>query len=184
MWHCNWLPYRYLKMNTNPSEQHKLPILLSSIFCLLTFSQTSIMSTTQVSQALLYTQMLDLPILNRPTPHKPTTSLMIRRMMIWKCAEHRAVLQWHAYSAEVLHDAIDLLPHHLMIHIGRKLKCDGRQTCANCNRRGIACTYSPVSVSPILHIFHTENLTSVFQVRTEIIYTNVWGCIILLFSAS
>ncbi|OCH94662.1 hypothetical protein OBBRIDRAFT_789137 [Obba rivulosa] len=27
---------------------------------------------------------------------------------------------------------------------GRKLKCDGRQTCANCQRRGIACTYTPV----------------------------------------
>ncbi|KZT05010.1 uncharacterized protein LAESUDRAFT_727586 [Laetiporus sulphureus 93-53] len=28
---------------------------------------------------------------------------------------------------------------------GRKLKCDGRQTCSNCNRRGLACTYLPVS---------------------------------------
>ncbi|KAI0942916.1 hypothetical protein AcW1_002681 [Taiwanofungus camphoratus] len=28
---------------------------------------------------------------------------------------------------------------------GRKLKCDGRQTCANCQRRGIPCTYVPVS---------------------------------------
>ncbi|OSX56749.1 hypothetical protein POSPLADRAFT_1158677, partial [Postia placenta MAD-698-R-SB12] len=27
---------------------------------------------------------------------------------------------------------------------GRKLKCDGRQTCANCQRRGIPCTYVPV----------------------------------------
>ncbi|KAI9060022.1 hypothetical protein FKP32DRAFT_1595768 [Trametes sanguinea] len=27
---------------------------------------------------------------------------------------------------------------------GRKLKCDGRQTCANCQRRGIACTYVPI----------------------------------------
>ncbi|OSD00984.1 hypothetical protein PYCCODRAFT_561077 [Trametes coccinea BRFM310] len=27
---------------------------------------------------------------------------------------------------------------------GRKLKCDGRQTCANCHRRGIACTYTPI----------------------------------------
>ncbi|KAI0920620.1 hypothetical protein AcV5_010307 [Taiwanofungus camphoratus] len=27
---------------------------------------------------------------------------------------------------------------------GRKLKCDGRQTCANCHRRGIACIYVPV----------------------------------------
>lgn len=27
---------------------------------------------------------------------------------------------------------------------GRKLKCDGRQTCSNCHRRGIACTYLPV----------------------------------------
>ncbi|KAL6302600.1 hypothetical protein BKA93DRAFT_390906 [Sparassis latifolia] len=28
---------------------------------------------------------------------------------------------------------------------GRKLKCDGRQTCANCQRRGIPCVYVPVS---------------------------------------
>ncbi|KAL1948332.1 hypothetical protein VTO73DRAFT_12407 [Trametes versicolor] len=27
---------------------------------------------------------------------------------------------------------------------GRKLKCDGRPTCANCNRRGLACTYTPI----------------------------------------
>ncbi|EMD33887.1 hypothetical protein CERSUDRAFT_86659 [Gelatoporia subvermispora B] len=27
---------------------------------------------------------------------------------------------------------------------GRKLKCDGRQTCANCQRRAIPCTYVPV----------------------------------------
>ncbi|KAI0761344.1 hypothetical protein BD413DRAFT_590428 [Trametes elegans] len=27
---------------------------------------------------------------------------------------------------------------------GRKLKCDGRQTCANCQRRGLACTYAPI----------------------------------------
>ncbi|TBU47166.1 hypothetical protein BD309DRAFT_952456 [Dichomitus squalens] len=27
---------------------------------------------------------------------------------------------------------------------GRKLKCDGRQTCANCQRRGIPCTYVPI----------------------------------------
>ncbi|KAI0331337.1 hypothetical protein GY45DRAFT_1248986 [Cubamyces sp. BRFM 1775] len=27
---------------------------------------------------------------------------------------------------------------------GRKLKCDGRTTCANCQRRGIACIYVPV----------------------------------------
>ncbi|KAH9851315.1 hypothetical protein C2E23DRAFT_733458, partial [Lenzites betulinus] len=27
---------------------------------------------------------------------------------------------------------------------GRKLKCDGRPTCANCQRRGIACIYVPV----------------------------------------
>ncbi|EJF59892.1 hypothetical protein DICSQDRAFT_63986 [Dichomitus squalens LYAD-421 SS1] len=29
---------------------------------------------------------------------------------------------------------------------GRKLKCDGRQTCANCQRRGIPCTYVPMQV--------------------------------------
>ncbi|OCH92564.1 hypothetical protein OBBRIDRAFT_791161 [Obba rivulosa] len=28
---------------------------------------------------------------------------------------------------------------------GRKLKCDGRPTCANCQRRNIPCTYVPVS---------------------------------------
>ncbi|EKM52382.1 uncharacterized protein PHACADRAFT_260714 [Phanerochaete carnosa HHB-10118-sp] len=28
---------------------------------------------------------------------------------------------------------------------GRKLKCDGRQTCGNCERRGIPCVYVPVS---------------------------------------
>ncbi|KAI0359736.1 hypothetical protein OH77DRAFT_1493282 [Trametes cingulata] len=28
---------------------------------------------------------------------------------------------------------------------GRKLKCDGRPICANCNRRGLACAYVPVS---------------------------------------
>ncbi|KAI0367998.1 hypothetical protein BV20DRAFT_1054384 [Pilatotrama ljubarskyi] len=28
---------------------------------------------------------------------------------------------------------------------GRKLKCDGRPICANCNRRGLACSYVPVS---------------------------------------
>ncbi|KAF9810140.1 hypothetical protein IEO21_07123 [Rhodonia placenta] len=27
---------------------------------------------------------------------------------------------------------------------GRKLKCDGRPTCANCQRRGIPCHYVPV----------------------------------------
>ncbi|KAH9847695.1 hypothetical protein C2E23DRAFT_741191 [Lenzites betulinus] len=27
---------------------------------------------------------------------------------------------------------------------GRKLKCDGRPICANCNRRGLPCTYVPV----------------------------------------
>ncbi|GBE88825.1 hypothetical protein SCP_1402320 [Sparassis crispa] len=30
---------------------------------------------------------------------------------------------------------------------GRKLKCDGRQTCANCARRGIPCVYVPISAS-------------------------------------
>ncbi|KAI8990370.1 hypothetical protein BD414DRAFT_413351, partial [Trametes punicea] len=29
---------------------------------------------------------------------------------------------------------------------GRKLKCDGRPTCANCQRRGIPCVYVPVLV--------------------------------------
>ncbi|KIP03031.1 hypothetical protein PHLGIDRAFT_78208, partial [Phlebiopsis gigantea 11061_1 CR5-6] len=29
---------------------------------------------------------------------------------------------------------------------GRKLKCDGRATCGNCERRGISCTYVPVCV--------------------------------------
>ncbi|RDX47658.1 hypothetical protein K466DRAFT_582161 [Polyporus arcularius HHB13444] len=28
---------------------------------------------------------------------------------------------------------------------GRKLKCDGRSTCANCERRGIPCVYVPVA---------------------------------------
>ncbi|KAF9646145.1 hypothetical protein BDM02DRAFT_3119059 [Thelephora ganbajun] len=28
---------------------------------------------------------------------------------------------------------------------GRKIKCDGRSTCANCNRRNIPCVYVPVS---------------------------------------
>ncbi|KAI0789900.1 hypothetical protein C8Q75DRAFT_806558 [Abortiporus biennis] len=28
---------------------------------------------------------------------------------------------------------------------GRKLKCDGRPTCANCNKRNIPCNYVPVS---------------------------------------
>ncbi|EMD32228.1 hypothetical protein CERSUDRAFT_88151 [Gelatoporia subvermispora B] len=28
---------------------------------------------------------------------------------------------------------------------GRKLKCDGRQTCANCERRQIPCVYLPVA---------------------------------------
>ncbi|KAH9925010.1 uncharacterized protein BXZ73DRAFT_103388 [Epithele typhae] len=31
---------------------------------------------------------------------------------------------------------------------GRKLKCDGRPTCANCERRGIPCTYVPVTSKP------------------------------------
>ncbi|KAI8968781.1 hypothetical protein BD414DRAFT_428911, partial [Trametes punicea] len=26
----------------------------------------------------------------------------------------------------------------------RKLKCDGRPICGNCNRRGLACAYVPV----------------------------------------
>ncbi|KAF8737045.1 hypothetical protein AX14_013576 [Amanita brunnescens Koide BX004] len=26
----------------------------------------------------------------------------------------------------------------------RKLKCDGRSTCANCDRRSVACVYMPV----------------------------------------
>ncbi|KAI0925623.1 hypothetical protein AcV5_008308 [Taiwanofungus camphoratus] len=28
---------------------------------------------------------------------------------------------------------------------GRKMKCDGRPICANCSRRGIACSYVPVA---------------------------------------
>lgn len=28
--------------------------------------------------------------------------------------------------------------------LGRKLKCDGRPTCANCHKRGLLCTYVPV----------------------------------------
>ena len=28
--------------------------------------------------------------------------------------------------------------------LGRKIKCDGRSTCANCNRRNIVCVYVPV----------------------------------------
>ncbi|KDQ55969.1 hypothetical protein JAAARDRAFT_195212 [Jaapia argillacea MUCL 33604] len=28
---------------------------------------------------------------------------------------------------------------------GRKLKCDGRSTCANCSRRNLPCTYASVS---------------------------------------
>lgn len=31
---------------------------------------------------------------------------------------------------------------------GRKLKCDGRPTCANCQRRSIPCVYVPVYVCP------------------------------------
>ncbi|KAH8077101.1 hypothetical protein BXZ70DRAFT_1013039 [Cristinia sonorae] len=31
---------------------------------------------------------------------------------------------------------------------GRKLKCDGRTTCANCERRNIPCIYVPVSDQP------------------------------------
>lgn len=32
--------------------------------------------------------------------------------------------------------------------VGRKLKCDGaRPSCGNCNRRGYACSYTPVYVS-------------------------------------
>ena len=31
-------------------------------------------------------------------------------------------------------------------NLGRKIKCDGRSTCANCNRRNIPCVYAPVSV--------------------------------------
>ncbi|EPS98910.1 hypothetical protein FOMPIDRAFT_1125431 [Fomitopsis schrenkii] len=27
---------------------------------------------------------------------------------------------------------------------GRKLKCDGQPTCANCHRRGLVCEYVPV----------------------------------------
>ncbi|EKM58517.1 uncharacterized protein PHACADRAFT_90860 [Phanerochaete carnosa HHB-10118-sp] len=27
---------------------------------------------------------------------------------------------------------------------GRKLKCDGRTTCANCHKRGLLCSYVPV----------------------------------------
>ncbi|KAH9920824.1 uncharacterized protein BXZ73DRAFT_104558 [Epithele typhae] len=32
---------------------------------------------------------------------------------------------------------------------GRKLKCDGRPTCANCQRRTIPCVYVPVYVPPV-----------------------------------
>ncbi|GBE90004.1 hypothetical protein BKA93DRAFT_923635 [Sparassis latifolia] len=32
---------------------------------------------------------------------------------------------------------------------GRKMKCDGRQVCSNCNRRGIACTYAPVESNKV-----------------------------------
>lgn len=28
--------------------------------------------------------------------------------------------------------------------LGRKLKCDGRPTCANCHKRGLLCSYVPV----------------------------------------
>ncbi|KAI0077077.1 hypothetical protein K474DRAFT_1707640 [Panus rudis PR-1116 ss-1] len=31
---------------------------------------------------------------------------------------------------------------------GRKLKCDGRTTCANCQKRNLVCTYVPVSQQP------------------------------------
>ncbi|KAJ7574021.1 hypothetical protein C8J56DRAFT_872635 [Mycena floridula] len=31
---------------------------------------------------------------------------------------------------------------------GRKLKCDGRPSCANCNRRGYPCIYTPVAATP------------------------------------
>ncbi|KAI0742885.1 hypothetical protein C8Q80DRAFT_1273474 [Daedaleopsis nitida] len=34
---------------------------------------------------------------------------------------------------------------------GRKLKCDGRPTCANCQRRGIPCIYVPVAAQAQAH---------------------------------
>jgi hypothetical protein len=38
-------------------------------------------------------------------------------------------------------------------NLGRKIKCDGRSTCANCNRRNIPCVYVPVSVFLSLSLF-------------------------------
>ena len=62
----------------------------------------------------------------------------------------RAGRPWLANSAEVWHPSLFLLPFlcpfngTCLIPLGRKMKCDGRPICANCNKRGIACSYVPV----------------------------------------
>lgn len=52
--------------------------------------------------------------------------------------------QWPARSAEV--NILSRRRGHSTDRLltGRKLKCDGQPTCANCHRRGLVCEYVPV----------------------------------------
>lgn len=69
-----------------------------------------------------------------------TTTIHLQRLVV-----HR----WHARSAEVRYHPTQFL--NKLYHIpGRKLKCDGRSTCANCERRSIPCVYVPVCVPVFL----------------------------------
>ena len=68
-------------------------------------------------------------------------------------AEYRGEHLWLVSFAEVRCPVGPTLPsgdHRSFIRhpqLGRKLKCDGRTTCGNCERRGIACVYVPVYAS-------------------------------------
>lgn len=63
--------------------------------------------------------------------------------------------QWHARFAEVRLSLVQPLDR-LHCITGRKLKCDGRSTCANCERRNIPCTYVPVCVTTHLKVVTSD----------------------------
>lgn len=81
-----------------------------------------------------------------------------------------------AISCEPITDAVSSAPE-------RKLKCDGRKTsCANCERRGIPCSYVPVYVP--IHPSSLFVLTNAFSGRKIIddstdvrVYVPAWGII-------
>lgn len=88
-------------------------------------------------------------IRNYSRVNMPTRLLILIMRSTIPHRELPAGQRWPALFVEVglrLASRLFTGPQADLRHLGRKLKCDGRSTCANCNRRGLPCAYVPVYV--------------------------------------